>query len=147
MSHTYAQNTVHVIFSTKNRRKIIPKDLQPKMWAYMAGICRKLDVFVLEIGGMEDHVHLLIQIPPKVALAKVVATIKANSSRWANEQKHKFSWQEGYGAFSVSASIGPDVIRYIHNQETHHQKMGFDEEFMAILKKHAVAFDPKFALG
>ncbi|MBS1839773.1 MAG: IS200/IS605 family transposase [Acidobacteria bacterium] len=147
MSHTYAKNMVHVVFSTKNRRKIIAKDLQPKMWAYMAGICKNVDIFVVEIGGMEDHVHLLIQIPPKIALAKAVATIKANSSRWAGEQGHKFSWQEGYGAFSVSVSIADAVVRYIQNQELHHLKMGFDEEFIAMLKKHAVAFDPKFVLG
>ena len=147
MSHTYAQNVIHVVFSTKDRRKTISADIQPKVWAYSAGICRKQGIFVHAIGGMEDHAHLLIQVPPIIALAKAVATIKSNSSRWANEEGHKLVWQQGYGAFSVSASIVPAVVRYIQNQEAHHRKMSFDEEFVVLLKKHGMEFDPKFVFG
>ena len=147
MSHTYAQNVVHVVFSTKGRRKAIDHDLRPKLWAYVTGICRKLDIYVHSVGGMEDHLHLLIQIPPVLTLSKAVATIKANSSRRASEEGHKFAWQEGYAAFSVSASVIPAVIRYIRNQEEHHKKMDFDAEFVALLKKHGIAFDPKYVLG
>jgi len=96
---------------------------------------------------MEDHIHLLIQVPPTLALAKAVLAIKSNSSRWANEEGHRFAWQQGYGAFSVSASLIPVVVRYIQNQEAHHRKMAFDAEFLAMLKKHGVEFDAKFALG
>ena len=96
---------------------------------------------------MADHAHFLVQIPATLTLAKAVATIKANSSRWAHEQGHKFSWQEGYGAFSVSASVVPTVVRYIQNQEAHHRKMSFEEEFVASLKKHGVEFEPKFVFG
>jgi putative transposase len=147
MSHTYAQNVLHVVFSTKDRRKTIAADFQPKVWAYSAGICKKLGIFVHAIGGMEDHAHFLIQVPPVMALAKAVATIKSNSSRWANEEGHKLAWQQGYGAFSVSASIVPVVIRYIQNQEAHHRRMNFDEEFLVLLRRHGVEFDPKFVLG
>jgi REP element-mobilizing transposase RayT len=147
MSHTYAQNVLHVVFSTKDRRKTIAADFQPKVWAYSAGICKKLGIFVHAIGGMEDHAHFLIQVPPVMALAKAVATINSNSSRWANEEGHKLAWQQGYGAFSVSASIVPVVIRYIQNQEAHHRRMNFDEEFLVLLRKHGVEFDPKFVLG
>jgi len=147
MSHTYAQNIIHVVFSTKERGKTIAADFQPKIWAYSAGICKRVGIFVHAIGGMEDHVHFLIQVPPVMALAKAVGTIKANSSRWANEEGHKLAWQQGYGAFSVSASIVPAVVRYIENQEAHHRKMSFDEEFVALLKKHRVGFDPKFVFG
>lgn len=147
MSHTYAQNVVHVVFSTKERCKTIPKDLQPRLWAYVAGICGKLGVGVHCVGGVEDHIHLLIQVPPMLPLAKAVAAIKANSSRWARESGYKLTWQQGYGAFSVSASIAPMVVRYIQNQEAHHKKMSFDAEFVALLKKHGVEFDPKYVLG
>jgi REP-associated tyrosine transposase len=147
VSHTYAQNVVHVVFSTKDRRKAIDHELQPKLWAYVTGICRKLDIYVHSLGGMEDHIHLLIQIPPVLTLSKAVATIKANSSRWANDKGHKFAWQQGYAAFSVSASVIPAVIRYIRNQEEHHTKMDFDAEFVALLKKHGIEFDLKYVFG
>ena len=147
MSHTYAQNVIHVVFSTKDRRKLLPTEFRPRMWAYAAGVCKKLDILVLAVGGMEDHIHFLIQIPPTLALAKAVLAIKANSSRWANEDGLKFAWQQGYGAFSVSSSSVPMVIRYIQNQEAHHKKMSFDLEFVALLKKHGMEFDPKFVFG
>jgi putative transposase len=147
MSHTYAQNVIHIVFSTKDRRKAITKEFRPRMWAYAAGICKKQGIFVHAIGGMEDHIHLLIQVPPSLALAKAVNTFKSNSSRWANEEGYPFAWQQGYAAFSVSASIVPAVVRYIGNQEAHHRKMSFDTEFLALLKKHGVEFDPKFVFG
>ena len=147
MPHTYAQNTVHIIYSTKDRRKSIPKEFQPGLWAYIAGICKNHAIFTQAIGGAADHIHLLIQLPQSLPLAKAVLTIKSNSSRWAHAQNHKFAWQEGYAAFSVSASLVPAVVRYIQNQEAHHKKMSFDAEFLALLKKHGVSFNPKFALG
>ena len=147
MPHTYVQNTIHVVFSTKDRRKSIPQEFQPQFWSYIAGICANHKILVHAIGGTGDHIHLLIQLPPTLPLAKAVLTIKSNSSRWAHDQGHKFAWQENYAAFSVSASLVPAVVRYIQNQEAHHRKMGFDAEFVALLKKHGMAFDPKFMLG
>ena len=147
VSHTYAQNVVHVVFSTKERHKDIQGEFRPKLWAYVTGICKKLDIYVHSVGGMEDHLHLLIQIPPVLTLSKAVATIKANSSRWASREGHKFAWQEGYAAFSVSASVIPTEIRYIRNQEEHHKKMDFAGEFVALLKKDGVEFDPKYVFG
>ena len=147
MPHTYSKNIVHVVFSTKDRRKIISKQFQPRMRAYTAGICKKNDIFVHAIGGMDDHIHLLVQIPASLALAKAVNAIKSNTSRWANEQGVKFAWQQGYAAFSVSASNVATVCRYIRNQEAHHKKMDFAAEYSALLKKHGVEFDPKFVFG
>lgn len=147
MSHTYAQNVIHVVFSTKDRRKLMSGEFRPRMWAYAAGICKKFNILVLAVGGMEDHIHFLLQIPPTLAVAKAVLAIKSNSSRWASEEGHKFAWQQGYGAFSVSSSIVPEVIRYIQNQEAHHRRMNFDAEFLALLKKHGMEFDPNYVFG
>ena len=147
MSHTYAQNVIHVVFSTKGRRKAIPGEFRSRLWAYAAGICHRLGIFVHAVGGMEDHIHFLIQVPPSLSVAKAVLAIKSNSSRWAHEEGHKFAWQQGYGAFSVSSSIVPAVVRYIQNQEAHHRKMSFDREFLALLKRHGVEFNPKFVFG
>jgi putative transposase len=147
MSHSYAQNVVHVVFSTKGRRKAIPEEFKARLWAYAAGICQNLGIFVHAVGGMEDHIHFLIQVPPSVSVAKAVLAIKSNSSRWAHEEGHEFAWQQGYGAFSVSRSLVPSVVRYIQNQKAHHKKMSFDEEFLALLKKHGVEFDPRFVFG
>ena len=147
MSHSYTQNVVDVIFSTKERRPTIPAEFQARLWAYAAGICREEGMFVHAVGGMADHAHLLVQIPASMALAKAVGVIKANSSKWAHEQGQRFSWQQGYAAFSVSASVAPTVVRYIRNQETHHRKMSFEAEFAALLKKHGVTFDATFVFG
>jgi len=147
MSHTYAQNVVHIVFSTKDRRPTISKEFQARTWSYIGGICKKLEIFVHAIGGADDHIHLLIQVPPPLSLAKAVLAIKSNSSRWANQQSNGFTWQEGYAAFSVSASRIPAVIRYIRTQEAHHRRMNFEAEFVALLKKHGVEFDPRFVFG
>jgi REP element-mobilizing transposase RayT len=147
VSHTYSQVVIHVVFSTKDRRKTIGKEFAPKLHAYVAGICKNEDVFSHAIGGAEDHLHMLIQVPATVSVAKAVGTIKANSSRWAKESRCELSWQQGYGAFSVSTSAIPSVARYIRNQETHHRRMSFEDEYRALLKKHRIEFDPRFVFG
>ena len=144
MSHTYAQNVVHIVFSTKERRPLIAKEFQPKMWAYIGGICKKEGIFIHAIGGMEDHIHLALQIPPTLALGKAVMTIKANSSRWMSEQGKDFAWQKGYGAFSVSAANIPAVVRYILRQGSYHKKVDFQREFITMLKRADVPFDPRY---
>jgi len=144
MSHTYVQNLVHVVFSTKERQKLIPKESQPRLWGYLAGICKRERIFVHEIGGMDDHAHILLQLPPTLSLSDAVLEIKTSSSRWMGR---RFAWQRGFGAFSVSASNLETVVRYIRTQESHHRKMTFEEEFIALLRKHGVAFDPKYVFG
>jgi REP element-mobilizing transposase RayT len=138
---------MHLVFSTKDRRNFISKELQPLLWAYLAGICKNHEMTAVAIGGTEDHVHILFQLSPKLALAKAVQLIKGNSSKWIGEQKIEFAWQEGYGAFSVSSSNLERVAEYIRNQKAHHRKFSFEEEFRAILKKHGVEYDPKYVVG
>jgi REP element-mobilizing transposase RayT len=136
-----------LVFSTKDRRNAIAKEWQPRLWAYLGGICRNHEIIPLAIGGTENHVHLLIQLPPTIAPAKAVALLKANSSKWMGEQGHAFSWQEGYGAFSVSSSNLDRVIRYIQDQDAHHRKTNFEDEFRALLRKHGVEYDLQLLLG
>jgi putative transposase len=147
VAHTYSRNHLHVVFSTKDRRNTIEKELQPRLWAYLAGICKNHEMIALMVGGTENHVHILFHLPPKLALAKAVLLLKANSSKWMSEQGKDFSWQEGYGAFSVSASNLDQVTRYIQNQEAHHRKSGFEEEFRALLQKHGVDYNPKYVFS
>ena len=138
MAHTFSRNHIHLVFSTKDRRKTIVKELQPRLWAYLGGICKHQDMIAVAIGGTENHVHILLHLPPKLALANAVLLLKANSSKWMTGQRKGFAWQEGYGAFSVSSSNLDQVSRYIQNQEAHHRKASFEEEFRALLAKHGV---------
>ena len=147
MSHAYSQNHIHLVFGTKGREKTIAKNVQRRLWAYIAGICKNHSMLAFAVGGMDDHVHALFRLPPTLALAKAVSTIKSNSSRWMNERGTRFAWQEGYGAFSVSSSNVDMVIKYIDEQERHHRKKGFEQEFIALLRKHNVPFDPQYVFG
>lgn len=148
MSHSYCSNRIHLVFSTKNREKRIPLEVQEKLWPYMAGIARNHEFEAIKIGGVDDHAHALLLLPATVPLAKAIQTLKACSSKWLNENAIKdFSWQEGYGAFSVSASQTNSVIDYIANQRAHHEKRSFEEEFLELLKKYGVKYDPEYVLG
>jgi putative transposase len=150
MSHTYSSNRIHVIFSTKNREKILSEKLQPKLWTYMAGIAHHQNFAAMIVGGIEDHIHALLVLPPTLPLAKAVQYIKGSSSKWINDSSMistHFAWQEGYGAFSVSASQTSEVMRYIREQRVHHEKTSLAEEFVAFLKKYGVDYDPAYVLG
>jgi putative transposase len=116
----------------------------------MAGIARNQGFESMIIGGVKDHVHALLLLPPSLPLSKAIQFLKGSSSKWLNETRaagNKFSWQEGYGAFSVSASQTADVVRYIENQAVHHTKKSFEEEFLEFLTKYGVAYDPAHVLG
>ena len=148
MSHSYCSNRIHLIFSTKNREKWLPEEVQNKLWPYMAGIARNHGFEAIKIGGVEDHAHALVVIPAGMPLAKAIQTLKACSSKWLNESVTKgFSWQEGYGAFSVSASQTDGVIAYIENQREHHAKKTFEEEFVSLLRRYGISYDPEHVLG
>ena len=141
MSHSYAANFVHCVFSTKDRRDLIPADLQERLYAYLSGTAKNLGIDLLATGGTSNHLHLLPVIqapPPTLRLAEAVQKLKANSSRWLSENKIEFEWQKGYGAFSVSSSQLTIVQTYIRNQLQHHAKRNFDEEFQALLRKSGI---------
>jgi REP element-mobilizing transposase RayT len=137
MSHAYARNYVHLVFGTKDCRPWIRQPDQ--LHAYMVGIAKELTIDIRAIGGTNDHVHILMVLPPKISVAHAVRVIKANSSKWMNETGHLFAWQQGYGVFSVSASNLPAVCDYIGRQEEHHRKRSFRDEFQEFLRKHGIA--------
>ncbi len=137
MANSYVSNHVHIVFSTKNRARAINEEIQPKLWAYLAGILKNHGMRAIAIGGIEDHVHLLVNLGATLGIAKAVQVVKANSSRWMNEHpRMRFEWQEGYFACSVSRSQVSRVNRYIANQKAHHKKMDSATEFALLLKKH-----------
>ena len=143
MAHTFSKHHFHIVFSTKGRRKLISKQVRSQLWSYMIGICRNVGIIGLAIGGVEDHVHALVELPPSMTVPKAVNLLKSNSSRWMNQQGIEFAWQEGYSSFAVSASNIPAVKRYVLNQETHHRRMSFEDELLALLRKHGIEFNPK----
>lgn len=141
MAHKYPNVLIHCIFSTKARLNLIPDVLLPRLFPYLNGIGRNIRVPVIAAGGTANHVHMLIVLPSDMTVAKVMQIFKANSSRWIGEHGTKFAWQEGYGAFSVSASLRDTVRDYIEHQAEHHQKRSFEEEFAALLGKCGIQFD------
>lgn len=146
MSHTYCSVRVHVVFSTKERRDCIPDKTRPKLWAYVAGIARNHGFQAVKVGGTANHAHVLL--PATMDLAKAVQLMKGSSSNWMNDTGAKnFAWQEGYGAFSVSASQTRSVIEYIGDQERHHAKRNYEAEFLDLLRRYGVAYDPTYVFG
>jgi putative transposase len=139
MPHTYTLQLIHCVFSTKGRSALIADP--PRLWTYMRAIGRNCGVNIAAIGGTNNHVHLLMTIPATSRTADIVRTLKANSSRWMNEIGHKFAWQDGYAAISVSPSQIPAVARYIDNQTEHHRTRSFEHEYVALLEKSGGAFD------
>jgi REP element-mobilizing transposase RayT len=147
MSHTYISHLVHVVFSTKNRRNLIPADTHERLWSFLGGIARNNGFKAIAIGGTENHMHILLSLPATMSLSKAVQLTKGASSKWMNELGHPFAWQEGYGAFTVGVSGQAATIRYINSQEEHHRKRSFEEEFVAFLTKHKIDYDPKYVWG
>ena len=149
MPHTFCSSLYHCVFSTKERRKTILPKIQPRLWAYMGGIAREHQMKALGIGGMEDHVHILLSLPSSMSIAAAMREIKSASSRWMHETcaMPSFAWQEGYGAFSIGHSQIEATVRYIARQEEHHRKRDFQAEFVAILKKHRMEYDLRYVLG
>lgn len=150
MATTFSNLVYHIVFSTKNRLPLIGKSERDPLYQYIGGIVRTERGALLEIGGMPDHVHLLVRFKPDYPVPAAVRTIKANSSRWWNARHGhdgRFEWQAGYGVFSVSESQVPRVRRYIQTQEEHHARVSFRDELVELLNRHRIAFDERYLLG
>ena len=147
MGHSFVSGYMHYVFSTKERRNLIALDLRERLWAYMGGIARENSMKALSVGGTDNHAHLLVSLPSTITIAKAIQHIKAGSSKWVSETHplcRDFEWQEGYGAFSVNQSLLQTTVEYIENQQSHHQRTTFEEEFIAFLEKHGIAYDPRY---
>ena len=150
MANTYTCLHYHVIFSTKNRERWITADIQTRIWAYLGGIAREHRLVPLTIGGIEDHVHLVLNVPPSIALSKAMQLLKGGSSKWIHETfptLRGFGWQDGYGAFTVSKSTLAEVIQYVTDQREHHRHKTFQEEFRAFLDRQGVDYDERYLWG
>ena|ERR1041385_9296408 len=144
---SYVSSYHHRVFSTKDRRPIITPALQERLWPYMGGIARENKMIAIEIGGVQDHVHLLLSLPSTMAVAKALQLIKGGSSKWVHDtfpDKRWFGWQSKYGCFSASVSQVDKIIEYIRGQPEHHRRMSFKEEFVALLKKHRIQYDERY---
>lgn len=147
MANTYSQIYIHIVFAVKERKNLIFENHREELQKYISGIVGNRDQKLIAIYCMPDHVHILVGIKPVISIADLVRDIKAGSSKFISEQKWvkgKFQWQEGYGAFSYSHSQLDAVIHYINNQEEHHKKRGFREEYVEFLKKFNVDYDEKY---
>jgi putative transposase len=147
MAHTFSSILVHAVFSTAGRSPSLNDAIRPEMHAYLGGILRRLHAVPIIVGGPTDHVHLLVRLPADLAVADCLRVLKTNSSRWAKARwplRRPFAWQRGYGAFSVSESRRAAVIRYIQDQQQHHRRISFQQEFLKLLTNHGVEFDERY---
>jgi REP element-mobilizing transposase RayT len=150
MANTYTRLIYHCVWSTKNRAPVIAEAVEERIWAYLAGIAKKQGMKAIRIGGIENHVHVLVEIPKTVAVSEAMRQLKGGSAKWINEERlfgMRFSWQDGYGAFTVSPSAVGDVAEYIANQREHHRRRTFEEEYRMFLERHEVEFEEKYAFG
>jgi putative transposase len=150
MANTYTSLNYHLVFSTKNREPWLIEPVRERLWPYLGGIARENGMKALEIGGLADHVHMIVSVPASMALSKAVQLIKGGSSPWIKESfpnMASFAWQDGYGAFTVSESQLDTVRDYIRRQPEHHRTKTFAEEYRAFLERHGIEFDERYLLG
>ena len=147
MANTYTQLHIQVVFAVKYRAASIEKEWKDELHKYITGIIQENGHKMLQVNSMPDHIHVFIGMRPTQSIASLMQNVKAESSKWVKDKKFcttPFAWQEGYGAFSYSKSHVPDVIRYIQNQEAHHQKETFLEEYKKILKAFEIEYDEQY---
>jgi putative transposase len=144
---TYISNLVHFVWGTANREPLIHRSWRDQLHAYIGGILENKKAKLIAAGGIEDHMHVFASLPATISLSEAAGAMKANSSRWIHEnipQAAGFDWQAGYGAFSVSKSAEPRVKAYVHNQEEHHKKWQFTDEFRGLLERHGIPYEERY---
>lgn len=148
MPQSLSKIYIHVVFSTKDRRPLISDhDTRQRLHEYLGGTCRNLDCPSVKVGGVEDHVHILFRLSRSIDISKLVREIKRESSKWMKEtfpEMTSFSWQAGYGAFSISPTHVDALTKYIAAQEEHHRKESFQDEFRRLLRKYDVEWDERY---
>lgn len=147
MPQSLSKVYLHIIFSTKLRKSLITREIQNELHAYIAGTLINLKSDVLKVNGTIDHVHILCTLPRTITISKLLEEIKKSSSKWIKTKGIKwssFAWQDGYGTFSVSSSLIKNVIKYIENQEEHHKKISFQDEFREFLIKYNIDYDERY---
>ena len=147
MANSYTQIYLQLVFAVKRRESLIHKSWREELYKYISGIATAKKHKVCAIGGVEDHIHILISCKPHLSVSEVVRDIKANSSRWINERRltpKRFEWQNGFGAFSYSQSALGHVIRYIQNQEEHHENKKFTREYIELLNQYQIEYHEKY---
>ena len=147
MDNTLSQIDNHFVFAVENRQCLIRKEWKSELYKYMAGIALEYECKALVTNGMADHIHMLISMSPKISPSDLMYNIKRSSSMWINEEKfirYKFIWQEGFGVFSYGKSQIPDIANYIENQEKHHKKRTFIEEYKEFLKVFEIEYDERY---
>lgn len=146
MANTYTQIYIHVVFAVQERACLIKPEWREELFKYITGILKNKGIKLIAIGGVEDHIHILFGLEPRIAISDLVRDIKANSSKFINEKgfvRGKFYWQEGFGAFSYSRSQVDAVAKYILNQEKHHAKRSFKTEYIDLLDRFDVDYDER----
>jgi putative transposase len=144
--HSFTSCLIHCVWSTKNRAPFLNSNLRERLWPYLGGIARENKMKALAVGGVGDHVHILISLPATLSVAKTIQLLKGNSSKWVHETFPKlalFGWQEGYGAFSIGVSGIEATATYIRTQEEHHRKRTFREELVTMLRKHGLDYNER----
>ena len=147
MSDSYTNLLYHIVFSTKERRPLITPEYEERLYDYVGGTIRKLGGISLELNGTSDHIHLLAKLRPDCALSNVLRDLKANATGWMHDvfpSLKNFSWQRGYGAFTVSQSNVAAIRQYIARQKEHHRNISFRDEFIQFLKENEIAYDERF---
>ncbi len=150
MANTYTRLLHHCIWSTKDRSPLISQEIETRLWSYLAGIAKHNNIHPIRIGGIDNHIHALLDLPKTLTIPDAMKLLKGNSSAWINDEKltsTHFQWQDGYAAFSVSPSNVTAVSAYIANQREHHRHQTFEEEYKTLLQRHGIEFHELYTFG